>query len=43
MNGDWLKQRDASFSVHIPLGDKKGAEKAVFENFSLGVVTNRDP
>lgn len=41
-HGDWLKQRDDSFAEHIPLGDKKGASPALFENFSLGVVTNRD-
>ncbi|MEY4750171.1 MAG: hypothetical protein RIQ60_2385 [Pseudomonadota bacterium] len=40
--GDWLKQRDGSFADYIVLGDKKGAGPRVFENFSLGVVTNRD-
>lgn len=41
-HGDWLKQRDDSFAEYIPLGDKKSASPALFENFSLGVVTNRD-
>ena len=42
--GDWLNQRDESFSEHIVLGSKgRDAEKQVlFENFSLGVATNRD-
>jgi len=41
-HGDWLRQRDDSFSEFIALGDKKGGGPALFENFSLGVVTNRD-
>jgi predicted helicase len=41
-SGDWLKQRDASFTNFIVLGDKKGDAPKVFESFSLGVVTNRD-
>jgi predicted helicase len=41
-HGDWLRQRDDSFKEHIVLGDKKGSGFALFENFSLGVVTNRD-
>jgi predicted helicase len=40
---DWLAQRDDSFVEHISLGDKKDKNsKAIFENFSLGVATNRD-
>ena len=42
VHGDWLKQRDDSFQEHIALGNKKGNDPALFENFSLGVVTNRD-
>lgn len=42
IHGDWLKQRDDSFSAHIITGDKKGKEHSIFETFSLGVVTNRD-
>lgn len=41
-HGDWLKQRDGSFNEYIPLGVKKGDGPAVFETFSLGVVTARD-
>lgn len=41
-HGDWLKQRDDSFNQFIVLGDKKGDAPKLFENFSLGVVTNRD-
>ncbi len=41
-HGDWLKQRDESFGRHIVLGDRSGAEPAVFDVFSLGVNTNRD-
>ncbi|MEF9927814.1 MAG: type ISP restriction/modification enzyme [Massilia sp.] len=41
-HGDWLKQRDDGFLEHIVLGDKKGDGPKLFENFSLGVVTNRD-
>jgi len=43
-HGDWLKQRDGNFTVHIPTGIKGKDEQAarVFGKFSLGVVTNRD-
>lgn len=41
-HGDWLQQRDDSFNDFIVLGDKKGDAAKLFENFSLGVVTNRD-
>jgi predicted helicase len=41
-HGDWLRQRDDSFGEFIVLGDKKGDGPRVFDNFSLGVVTNRD-
>lgn len=41
-HGDWVKQRDSSFATHIAAGDKKGEGARLFENFSLGVVTNRD-
>ena len=41
---DWLNQRDTGFERFMPLGDKKGrSENVVFKNYSLGVVTNRDP
>ncbi|PJK09725.1 damage-inducible protein [Lysobacteraceae bacterium NML120232] len=41
-HGDWLRQRDDSFSKFIALGDKKGGEAKLFENYSNGVKTNRD-
>lgn len=41
-HGDWINQRDESFSDHIVLGDKKGNQLALFENFSQGVLTARD-
>ncbi len=42
-HGDWLNQRDESFSNHISLGDKKDKNSSViFENYSPGVVTSRD-
>jgi predicted helicase len=41
-HGDWLKQRDDRFSEYIVLGNKKGDELKLFDNFSLGVATNRD-
>jgi predicted helicase len=41
-HGDWLSQRDGSFEAFLPLGDKKGDQPKLFENFSLGVVTARD-
>lgn len=41
-HGDWLSQRDDSFTDHIVLGDKKGDEVKLFDNFSQGVLTARD-
>ncbi|TWH71292.1 putative helicase [Azomonas agilis] len=41
-HGDWLKQRDDSFSKFMVLGNKRGEEASLFENFSNGVKTNRD-
>ncbi|SJM92379.1 conserved hypothetical protein [Crenothrix polyspora] len=42
-HGDWLKQRDDSFSGFMSLGDKKDKNSVViFENYSCGVQTNRD-
>ena len=42
-HNDWLNQRDNSFGEHISLGDKKDKSSIVlFENYSVGVVTNRD-
>lgn len=40
---DWVRQRDDSFSAFISLGDKKDKNTVtVFDNYSLGVGTNRD-
>jgi predicted helicase len=41
-HGDWLKQRDSSFEAFIVLGDKKGNEPKLFDNFSLGIASGRD-
>jgi predicted helicase len=41
-HGDWFRQRDDSFNDYIALGDKKGNGLKLFENFSLGIATNRD-
>lgn len=42
-HGDWISQRDDSFGDFIVLGDKKDNEaKALFDNFSQGVLTARD-
>jgi predicted helicase len=42
-HGDWVNQRDDSFSEHISLGDKKDKNSAViFENYTRGLETNRD-
>ncbi len=40
---DWINQRDDSFYEFISIGDKKDKSSVVlFENFSLGLATNRD-
>jgi predicted helicase len=40
---DWINQRDPAFENYVPLGAKSGdLEKVFFENYSLGVGTNRD-
>jgi predicted helicase len=41
-HGDWIGQRDEGFEKYIPLGNKKCDGVKLFDNFSLGVVTNRD-
>jgi predicted helicase len=44
-SGDWINQRDETYSTFIPLGDKesKGKEgKAIFRIFSMGIQTTRD-
>jgi predicted helicase len=41
--GDWINQRNPEFEALPPLGAKKGdSSSAMFELYSLGVVTNRD-
>ena len=41
-HGDWVGQRDDRFSKYIVLGNKKSDDLKLFENYSLGVATNRD-
>ena len=41
-HGDWLKQRDNTFSDYVAMGDKKGNDPKLFESFSLGIATGRD-
>ncbi len=41
-HGDWLGQRDDTFSKFIVLGDKRGDALKVFNNFSQGLLTARD-
>lgn len=42
-HGDWLAQRDTSFSELVPLGDKDNpGTLKLFENYSSGVKTQRD-
>ncbi|RUT40193.1 DEAD/DEAH box helicase [Pseudomonas sp. PAMC 29040] len=41
-HGDWVDQRDDSFSKFIVLGNKKSTELSLFEDYSNGVKTNRD-
>lgn len=41
--GDWINQRDHSFSRHISMGDKKDKNAVVlFDEYCLGLTTNRD-
>lgn len=42
VHGDWLRQRDDSFGEFIAMGDKKDRGLTLFENYSLGLGTNRD-
>ena len=41
-HGDWFNQRDNSYSRFMRMDGKKTKEKAIFKNFSCGVVTSRD-
>ncbi len=41
---DWVGQRDQSFENHIKIGEKKDKNSIkVFEKYSAGVKSNRDP
>ena len=42
-HGDWLNQRRDDFGHFIRVDSKKTDELAIFENFSCGIKTNRDP
>lgn len=42
-HNDWVGQRDNSFDKFISIGDKKDkSANVIFQNYSLGVSTNRD-
>ena len=41
-HGDWLNQRDYSYSKFIRIDGKKTTEKAIFSNYSRGLATARD-
>lgn len=42
-HGDWIEQRDPTFSSYTPISVKKGvSETAVFTDYSGGLKTNRD-
>ena len=41
-HNDWIGLRDKSFENFIQIGDKKGAVTVLFNNYTLGVGTNRD-
>lgn len=41
---DWINQRDPAFENFVTIGNKKDANgETIFESYSLGVVTSRDP
>jgi predicted helicase len=42
-SNDWINHRSPQFDKFIALGDKDGLEPlSVFDNYSLGIITNRD-
>lgn len=43
-HGDWLKQRDSSFQIHLPIAlkDRNDSSNRIFSVFSLGIATARD-
>jgi predicted helicase len=40
--GDWLSQRNMTFSTFTALGDKDDPKSAIFESYSRGLATARD-
>ena len=42
-HSDWLNHRDNTFEKYISIGEKKSAETlSLFQDYSLGIATNRD-
>lgn len=41
-HGDWLNQRDSSFSQFLKIGDKKVKDEVLFADYSGGLQTSRD-
>ncbi|MYZ51585.1 DEAD/DEAH box helicase [Malikia spinosa] len=42
-HGDWLKQRNADFGLHVAIGNKDDKKSLmIFQNYSRGVATGRD-
>lgn len=41
-HGDWLNQRDDSYSKFMRMDGKKTTETAIFKNYSRGIATSRD-
>lgn len=42
-HNDWINQRDSTFDAFPQLGiKKKGGEEPLFENYAIGIGTNRD-
>lgn len=42
-HGDWMNQRDDSFSKFMRMDGKKTVDSVIFSNFSSGLKTARDP
>jgi len=41
---DWINKRDYKFSSYISMGDKKNKNtEIIFNSYSMGIKTNRDP
>ncbi|WP_232466206.1 type ISP restriction/modification enzyme [Diaminobutyricimonas sp. LJ205] len=41
-SGDWVNQRNETFSAFTPIGDKESPRNAVLSSYSGGLKTNRD-